>query len=72
MVAGAGCAVTALALNPVLPTGDLTSLALLAPLAVKVIAALAVYYAIARTLARPELNDGIRSLRSLVGRGGAR
>lgn len=72
MVAGVGCAVTALALDPLLPTGDLHSLALVPPLTVKVIASLAVYYVLARALARPELDDGLRSVRALVGRGGAR
>ncbi len=72
MVAGALCAATALALNLALPTGDLGSVALLAPLAAKVAAALAVYYAATRALARTELAEGVRSLRSLVGgsRGG--
>lgn len=71
-VAGAACAATALALNLALPTDDLGSFALIAPLLAKVILALGVYYAMARTLAQPELAEGVRSLRSLVGRGGAR
>jgi putative peptidoglycan lipid II flippase len=72
LVAGALCAVTALALNLVLPTDDLGSFALLVPLAAKVAAALAVYYVAARALARAELVEGVRAMRSLVGRGGAR
>ena len=72
LVAGALSAATALALNPALPTGDRGSLELLAPLAAKVAAALAVYYVAARALARTKLAEGVRSMKSLVGRGGGR
>jgi peptidoglycan biosynthesis protein MviN/MurJ (putative lipid II flippase) len=72
LVAGVLCAVTALALNLVLPTDDSASIALIVPLAVKVGIALAVYYAAARMLARTELREGIGAMRALVGRGGGR
>ena len=72
LVAGALCAAGALALNLVLPTGDLGSIEMLVPLAVKVAVAIAVYAVAARALARPELTEGVRALRALVGRGGGR
>jgi len=71
IVAGALCAATALALDLVLPTDASGSLEMLPALTAKVLIAVAVYGAAARVLARTELSEGVRSLRSLVARGGA-
>lgn len=70
LLAGGLCGITALALNLAAPTDDLGSLALVPALVVKVLVALAVYAAAARVLSRTELSEGIRSIRSLVVRGG--
>ena len=68
LIAGAAAAVTALALNIVLPTDDLTSVEMIVPLSIKVAAAGAVYVLVARVLARDELAEGRRALRALVAR----
>lgn len=69
LMAGGLAAATALALDRVLPTGDMGSVELIAPLAAKVLIAGAVYVAAAWLLARSELDEGRRSIASLVGRG---
>lgn len=72
LVAAALATVVVLMLDLVLPTGDLTSLELIAPLAVKVGVGVAVFVAAAAVLARPELDDAVGSARALVGRGASR
>lgn len=68
LAAGAAAAVTALLLNIPFPTDDLSSHAVVVPLALKVVAALAVYVILARALAADELSEGRRALRALVAR----
>ncbi len=70
LISGALCAATALTLDRLIPTGDRGSLEMLPGLALKVVVALGVYALAARTLSRTELAEGVRSLRSLVARGG--
>jgi putative peptidoglycan lipid II flippase len=71
LIAAAVAAATALALDLVLPTDDLGSLELIAPLAAKVLVAGVAYLALARVLSRTELAEGIRSVKALVVRGDA-
>ncbi len=66
--AGAAAAVTALALNLVLPTDDLTSVEMIVPLSIKVAVSGAVYILVARVVAGDELVEGRRALRALVAR----
>jgi hypothetical protein len=70
LAAGALAGATALALDQVLPTGGMGSLELLPALLAKVAAAAAVYLLAVRLLAREELDEGVRSVASLVARGG--
>lgn len=64
-------AATALLLNLVLPTDDLDSTRLVAPLLAKILIALGVYVVVARALAGDELSEGARAVGALVGRRGA-
>jgi putative peptidoglycan lipid II flippase len=68
LVAGAISAAAALALDRVVPTGGKSTIEMLPGLVGKVAVALAVYYLATRLLARAELAEGVRSLRSLVAR----
>ena len=68
LTAGAASAITALVLNVPFPTDELSSRGMLVPLALKVVAALAVYVIVARALAGEELSEGRRALRALVAR----
>jgi putative peptidoglycan lipid II flippase len=72
LVAALPAAAVALLLNQVLPTSDENSLTVLVLVIVKVVASLAVFVVFARALARPELRDGVSSLRAVVTRGGGR
>ncbi|MGD9696720.1 MAG: murein biosynthesis integral membrane protein MurJ [Thermoleophilia bacterium] len=68
LVAVVPAVVVAFVLNEVLPTADRGSFEIIAPLLAKVCIALAVYLAAARLLARDELDEGLRAVRSLRGR----
>ena len=68
LVAGAAAAVTALALNIVLPTDDLSNVSMILPLSIKVLLSGAVYVVLARLLAAPELSEGRRAVGALVAR----
>ena len=68
LLAGAAAAVSALALNIVLPTDDLDSVEMIIPLSIKVVVSGAVYVLVARALARDEFAEGRRALRALVAR----
>lgn len=67
LMAGLVAAAVALALELAVPTGDLGSWEMLPLFAGKVVAVLGVFLAAAWTLARPELNEGVRSVRALAG-----
>ncbi len=69
LVAGALAAGAALALAPVLPTGDRGSVELLPALVLKLVVAGAVYLVAVRMLAPAELGEGRRSVVALIGRG---
>lgn len=68
LVCGAVVLAVALALGPIVPTGDLTGLALLAALAGKAAVALAAYSVAARIIAPAEMREAGGSLRALVRR----
>jgi hypothetical protein len=67
-IAALGAAAVALVLNVFFPTDDLGSIEMLPALIGKVLAATAVYVALASRLARDELREGIQAIRSLRGR----
>jgi len=69
LLAGLLAAGTALALDPLLPTGGLDSVEMLPRLIVKLVVAGAVYLVAARLLARAELDEGRASVVALVRRG---
>ena len=68
LIAGAASAVTAVVLNLAWPTEGLSSRGMIIPLAIKVLAALAVYVVVARAIASDELAEGRRVVRALVAR----
>jgi putative peptidoglycan lipid II flippase len=72
LLAGGLAAVAALLLNLPLPTDDLGSLEMVPPLVAKLALALLAFLLAARALARPELAEGVRSLRAVTRRGGRR
>jgi putative peptidoglycan lipid II flippase len=68
LIAAGVAAAVALLLNLVLPTTDRASLEVAALVAVKVAVALGAFAAAARALAGPELAEGVRAVRPLLGR----
>lgn len=72
LAAGLIAAAVALILEVAIPTGDMDSWQLLPVFAGKVLVVLAAFGMAAWGLARTELNEGIRSVRALAGRGGAK
>jgi putative peptidoglycan lipid II flippase len=72
LAAGGLAAGAALLMDLALPTGDLDSLEMLPPLGAKLAVAALAFVLAARTLARPELAEGVRSLRAVTRRGGSR
>ncbi|WP_217914286.1 murein biosynthesis integral membrane protein MurJ [Miltoncostaea marina] len=72
LAAGVITGATALVMDLLVPTRDLATLEMLPGLLGKLAVCAVVFVAAARLLARPELAEGLRSVRALTGRGGPR
>lgn len=68
LACGAIGAAVALAVNPVIPSDNRSFGQTLAALGAKAVLAGAAYVVAARLIARPELNEGLRAVRSITGR----
>jgi hypothetical protein len=68
LACGAIGAAVALAVNPVIPSDNRSFGQTLAAICAKAVLAGAAYVAAARLIARPELNEGLRAIRSITGR----